>query len=194
MPVTNATARGALDELRFLRSLVVRPRSMGAIAPSSPALARKIAEQIDPRTEGMVIELGPGTGVVTDALIARGIVEDRLIAIESDPDMAQLVRERFPKLRVVEGDAYDLERSLIGHACEGLAGVVSGLPLLNQPVARRYALIASALAHLAPGAPFVQFSYGWTPPVPAGKDFTVEHAGFVLANLPPARVWVYRRG
>ena len=194
MPVTNATARGALDELRFLRSLVVRPRSMGAIAPSSPALARKIAEQIDPRTEGMVIELGPGTGVVTDALIARGIVEDRLIAIESDPDMAQLVRERFPKLRVVEGDAYDLERSLIGHACEGLAGVVSGLPLLNQPVARRYALIATALAHLAPGAPFIQFSYGWTPPVPAGKDFTVEHAGLVLVNLPPARVWVYRRG
>ena len=144
--MTNATARGALDELRFLRSLVVRPRSIGAIAPSSPALARKIAEQIDPRTEGMVIELGPGTGVVTDALIARGITEDRLIAIESDPDMAQLVRERFPKLRVVEGDAYDLERSLIGHACEGLAGVVSGLPLLNQPVARRYALIASALA------------------------------------------------
>jgi phosphatidylethanolamine/phosphatidyl-N-methylethanolamine N-methyltransferase len=194
MPVTNATARGALDELRFLRSLVVRPRSMGAIAPSSPALARKIAEQIDPRTEGMVIELGPGTGVVTDALIARGIVEDRLIVIESDPDMAQLVRERFPKLRVVEGDAYDLERSLIGHACEGLAGIVSGLPLLNQPVARRYALIATALAHLAPGAPFIQFSYGWTPPVPAGKDFTVEHAGLVLANLPPARVWVYRRG
>ena len=194
MPVTNATARGALDELRFLRSLVVRPRSMGAIAPSSPALARKIAEQIDPRTEGMVIELGPGTGVVTDALIARGIVEDRLIVIESDPDMAQLVRERFPKLRVVEGDAYDLERSLIGHACEGLAGVVSGLPLLNQPVARRYALIATALAHLAPGAPFIQFSYGWTPPVPAGKDFTVEHAGLVLVNLPPARVWVYRRG
>ena len=105
MPMTNATARGALDELRFLRSLVVRPRSIGAIAPSSPALARKIAEQIDPRTEGMVIELGPGTGVVTDALIARGIAEERLIAIESDPDMAQLVRERFPKLRVVEGDA-----------------------------------------------------------------------------------------
>jgi phosphatidylethanolamine/phosphatidyl-N-methylethanolamine N-methyltransferase len=191
--MTNATARGALDELRFLRSLVVRPRSIGAIAPSSPALARKIAAQIDPRTEGMVIELGPGTGVVTDALIARGIAAERLIAIESDPDMAQLVRERFPKLRVVEGDAYDLERSLIGHACGSLAGVVSGLPLLNQPVARRYALIASALAHLAPGAPFIQFSYGWTPPVPAGMDFTVEHAGLVLANLPPSRVWVYQR-
>ena len=192
MPVTNATARGALDELRFLRSLVVRPRSIGAIAPSSPALARKIAEQIDPRTEGMVIELGPGTGVVTDALIARGIAEERLIAIESDPDLAQLIRRRFPKLRVVEGDAYDLERSLNGPACEVLAGVVSGLPLLNQPVARRHALIATALAHLAPGAPFIQFSYGWTPPVPAGKDFTVEHAGLVFANLPPARVWVYR--
>lgn len=192
--MTNATARGALDELRFLRSLVVRPRSIGAIAPSSPALARKIAEQIDPRTDGMVLELGPGTGVVTEALIARGVAEERLIAIESDPDMAQLIRKRFPKLRIVEADAFDLERSLGAHDCEGLAAIVSGLPLLNQPVARRHALIASALARLTPGAPFIQFSYGWTPPVPAGRDFTVEHAGLVLANLPPARVWVYRRG
>jgi phosphatidylethanolamine/phosphatidyl-N-methylethanolamine N-methyltransferase len=191
--MSNATARGALDELRFLRSLVVRPRSIGAIAPSSPALARKIALQIDPRSRGGVLELGPGTGAVTEALIARGVAEERLIAIESDPDMAQLIRERFPKLRIVEGDAFDLERSLHGHACECLAAVVSGLPLLNQPVARRSALIANAFARLAPGAPFVQFSYGWTPPVPAGRDFTVEHAGLVLANLPPARVWVYRR-
>ena len=188
----NATTRGALDELRFLRSLVVRPRSIGAIAPSSPALARKIAEQIDPRRDGIVLELGPGTGVVTEALVARGIAEERLIAIESDPDMAQLIRKRFPKLRIVEADAFDLERSLRGHDCEGLAAIVSGLPLLNQPVARRHALIASALARLTPGAPFVQFSYGWTPPVPAAKGFSVEHAGLVIANLPPARVWVYR--
>jgi phosphatidylethanolamine/phosphatidyl-N-methylethanolamine N-methyltransferase len=190
--MSNATARGALDELRFLRSLVVRPRSIGAIAPSSPALARKIAEQIDPRTDGMVLELGPGTGVVTEALVARGIAEERLIAIESDPDMAELIRKRFPKLRVVEADAFDLEGSLRGHARGGLAAIVSGLPLLNQPVARRHALIAGALARLTPGAPFIQFSYGWTPPVAAGKDFSVEHAGLVIANLPPARVWIYR--
>jgi len=189
----NATARGALDELRFLRSLIVRPRAMGAIAPSSPALARRIALQIDPRVAGAVIELGPGTGAITEALIGRGVAEERVVAIEADPDLARLMTERFPNLRVVCGDAYDLERSLDGIARAPFAGIVSGLPLLNQPLARRRALIASALAHLAPGAPFVQFSYGWMPPVGAAAGFVVERAGFVLANLPPARIWVYRQ-
>jgi phosphatidylethanolamine/phosphatidyl-N-methylethanolamine N-methyltransferase len=188
----NAAARGALDELRFLRSLIVRPRDIGAIAPSSPALARKIALQVDPRAPGAVLELGPGTGVVTEALLDRGISQERLIAIESDPDLAELMTDRFPRLRVVCGDAYDLESSLAGHP-EPLAAIVSGLPLLNQPVARRRALMASALDRLAAGAPFVQFSYGWTPPVPASRTVSVERAGLVFANLPPARIWVYRR-
>jgi phosphatidylethanolamine/phosphatidyl-N-methylethanolamine N-methyltransferase len=191
--VSNATARGALDELRFLRSLIVRPRAVGAIAPSSPALARKIALQIDPNVPGAVLELGPGTGVVTEALISRGIAEERLVALESDPDLAQLMQRRFPRARVIQGDAFDLEGSLDGSAGEPFAGVVSGLPLLNQPVARRRALIVSAFARLAPGAPFVQFSYGSTSPVPADENISVAPAGLVLANLPPARVWVYRR-
>lgn len=191
--MANATARDALDNLRFLRSLIARPRTIGAIAPSSPALARKIALQIDPEWPGAVLELGPGTGAVTEALIARGLAEERLIAVEADPDLALLMTRRFPRLRVVRGDAYDLERSLDGLVCDPFAGIVSGLPLLNQPMARRRALIAAGLARLAPRAPFVQFSYGWTPPVPPERNLLVEQAGLVLANLPPARVWVYRR-
>jgi phosphatidylethanolamine/phosphatidyl-N-methylethanolamine N-methyltransferase len=191
--MSNASARAAFDELRFLRSLISRPRSIGAIAPSSPALARQIALQVDPQRQGSVLELGPGTGAVTEALIAGGIGEERLIAIESDPDLVRLMAKRFPLIRMIEGDAFDLDRSLEGHAPDQLAAIVSGLPLLNQPPRRRRVLIAAALSRLASGAPFVQFSYGWTPPVPANADFRVEHAGLVLANLPPARVWVYRR-
>jgi phosphatidylethanolamine/phosphatidyl-N-methylethanolamine N-methyltransferase len=74
-----------------------------------------------------------------------------------------------------------------------LAGIVSGLPLLNFPHEQRRALITSTLARMPAGCPFVQFSYGITAPVPANDEITVERAGFVLANLPPARVWVYRR-
>src|SRR5580658_189008 len=104
--MANATARDALDNLRFLRRLIVRPRAIGAIAPSSPALARKIAGQIDPEFPGVVLELGPGTGVVTDALVARGISVNRIVAVEADPDLARLMRARFPGLQIIEGDAF----------------------------------------------------------------------------------------
>jgi phosphatidylethanolamine/phosphatidyl-N-methylethanolamine N-methyltransferase len=189
----NATARSPLDELRFLKSLVARPRAIGAIAPSSPALARKIALQVDPAWPGTVLELGPGTGVVSEALLARGIAMDRLIAVEADPDLAQLMRERFPSLHVIEGDAFDLDRTLPREQSGALAATVSGLPLLNFPPDKRRALVAAALARMPSGRPFVQFSYGFTAPVPADSEISVELAAFVLANLPPARVWVYRR-
>jgi phosphatidylethanolamine/phosphatidyl-N-methylethanolamine N-methyltransferase len=191
--MSDAPPRSPRDDLRFLRSLVARPRAIGAIAPSSPALARKIAEQIDPTIPGSVLELGPGTGVITEALIARGVSVDRLIAIEADPDLAKLMRERFPDLRIVEADAFDLDRSLPSEESGPLAAAVSGLPLLNFPPVKRRALIAAALARMLPGRPFVQFSYGFTAPVPADREIGVEQAGLVLANLPPARVWVYRR-
>lgn len=191
--MSNVAARSAFDGLRFLRSVILRPRAIGAIAPSSPQLARKIAQQIDPALPGAVLELGPGTGVVTEALIARGIAADRLVAIEADPDLARLMRGRFPRLRVVEGDAFDLDRTLPAGESGPLAATVSGLPLLNFPPARRRALIASALARSPSGGPFVQFSYGFTAPVPADRELHVKQAAFVLANLPPARVWVYRR-
>jgi phosphatidylethanolamine/phosphatidyl-N-methylethanolamine N-methyltransferase len=191
--MSNAAAKTTRDELLFLSRLISRPRSIGAIAPSSPALARKIAAQIDPNLSGPVIELGPGTGVVTEALIARGISFDRLIAVEADPDLARHMRERFPHLRVIEGDAFCLDYTLPHEQTGALAGVVSGLPLLNFPHEHRRSLIASALARIPAGGPFVQFSYGFTPPVPADKEIAVERTALVLANLPPARVWVYRR-
>jgi len=191
--MSNAAARSKNDELLFLSRLISRPRSIGAIAPSSPALARKIAAQIDPKRPGPVIELGPGTGAVTEALIARGITFDRLIAVEADPDLARHMRERFPALRVIEGDAFCLDYTLPREQTGALAGVVSGLPLLNFPHEHRRSLITSALVRIRAGGPFVQFSYGFTAPVPTDDEMTVERAGLVLANLPPARVWVYRR-
>ncbi|HEX4080219.1 MAG TPA: rRNA adenine N-6-methyltransferase family protein [Rhizomicrobium sp.] len=191
--MSNAAVRSAGDGLLFLSRLILSPRRIGAIAPSSSALACRIAAQIDPKLQGMVLELGPGTGVVTEALVARGISIDRLIAVEADPDLARLMHERFPRLRVIQGDALCLELTLPQEETGPLAGVVSGLPLLNFPPVQRRALVASTLARMPSGCPFVQFSYGFTAPVPADKEITVERAGLVLANLPPARVWVYRR-
>jgi phosphatidylethanolamine/phosphatidyl-N-methylethanolamine N-methyltransferase len=182
------------DQWRFLRGLIERPKNVGAIAPSSPALARAIAAQVDPKADGPVLELGPGTGVITEALIARGIAPKRITAVEYDPEFAEMVRGRFPDVNVIEGDAFELVHTL--HREDGdapFAAVVSGLPLLNFPPHKRAALIDGALSRLKPGAPFVQFSYGLNSPAVPPKDFTVTRAALVWKNLPPARVWVYRR-
>lgn len=181
------------DNLRFLRALVARPKNIGAVLPSSAALARAIARQIDPAMPGPVLELGPGTGVVTHALLARGIAPQRLTAIEFDADFAAGIASRYAGVHVIQGDAFDLNRTLAGHDGAAFAAIVSGLPLLNFPMARRRALIDGALARLAPGAPLIQFSYGTHAPVVPPSGYAVVRAAFIWANIPPARVWVYRK-
>ena len=179
------------EHWEFLRGLIASPKGVGAIAPSSPALARAIAAEVDPERPGPVLELGPGTGVVTEALLERGIAPERITAIEYDRDFVERVRKRCPGVSVIEGDAFNLDATLDGSARHGFAAIVSGIPLLNWPLAERQKLIEDALSRLQPGAPFVQFSYGLTPPVAATGTFDVRRAAVIWANLPPARVWVY---
>lgn len=184
-------SNSAAQHLDFIKGLIARPRNVAAITPSSPALARAIAGQVDPGLTGPVLELGPGTGIVTEALIERGVAPERITAIEYDPAFAHLVAARFPQVRVVRGDAFDFA-TLTGGDMQ-FAAIVSGLPLLNHRVEERCLLIGTALAHLRTGGPFVQLSYGTRPPVPAPDGATLTRAALVLMNLPPARVWVYRR-
>jgi phosphatidylethanolamine/phosphatidyl-N-methylethanolamine N-methyltransferase len=181
------------DNLRFLRALVTRPKNVGAIVPSSRGLARAIAAQIDPTRPGPVLELGPGTGVVTEALLERGLAGERLTLVEYDADMAACLARRFERVQVIEGDAFDLGRALGARAEPNFSAIVSGLPLLNFPFPRRHGLVETVCRLLCPGAPFVQFSYGVNAPVAAPPGFGVSRAALVWANLPPARVWVYRK-
>ena len=187
MPPTDVLA----GNLRFLRALVARPKNIGAIVPSSRALARAIARQVDPTHPGPVLELGPGTGVITEALLARGLVPERLTLVEYDSEMAAFLVGCFPGVRVIQGDAFDLSRTL--GAPEKFSAIISGLPLLNFPVPRRRLLMEGIGRQLLPGAPFIQFSYGMQPPVAPPIGHHVTRAALVWANLPPARVWVYRK-
>lgn len=181
------------DDIRFGFQWAAKPRSVGAIAPSGRQLARAMAMQVDPELPGAVVELGPGTGVITRALIERGIAEERLILIEFNREFAVLLRKRFPKARVLEGDAFALARMLRAMGEAPLAAVVSGLPLFNQPMYRRLRLLAQAMAVCDPRGAFVQFSYHLLPPVPADAgEFTLHGTPRVWWNLFPARVWVYR--
>lgn len=182
------------DEARFIRSWLDDPGRTGSVTPSSPFLARRMASFVDPEIPGPVIEIGPGTGPVTEALIARGISEDRLILVEYSPEFCELLRRRFPAATVVEGDAYALSTTLAGHLREKAVAVVSSLPLFNRPPAMRTALAQDAFTLLLEGAPFIQFTYSVISPVPRkGSGLKTFVSDWVLRNIPPARVWVYRK-
>jgi phosphatidylethanolamine/phosphatidyl-N-methylethanolamine N-methyltransferase len=182
------------DEVRFIRSWIEKPLSIGAVTPSSRVLARAMAAYVDPDAKGPVIELGPGTGPVTEALVAHGIDPARLILLEFDPTFCRLLRERYPAATVVQGDAYSLKRVLGGHLAEPAAAVVSGLPLFTKPVKTRLKLVYEAFALMMPGAPFVQFTYATVGPIPKALDRVRSEASErIWMNIPPARIWVYRR-
>ena len=179
--------------LRFLRALMAHPKSIGALVPSSRALAKAIARQIDPARPGPVLELGPGTGVLTQGLLDRGITPERLTLVEFDAEMAAFLAQHFAGVNVIEGDAFDLARTLGPKAREPFSAIVSGIPLLNFPMVRRRSFMEGVCRLLAPGAPLIQFSYGMNAPALPLPGHCVSRAALVWANLPPARVWVYRK-
>lgn len=185
--------RSLADRWRFFCRFTEYPSRIGAIAPSSDRLARAMAAEINPLRGGPVLELGPGTGVVTRALIARGFAPERITAVEFDSVFASVMVSRYPGVHVVWGDAFDLETTLGPAQSEVFDAVICSIPLLNHSPARRLGLIGAALARAKPGAPLILFSYGMTPPVPVHDGIAVRRASVVWRNLPPARVWVYRR-
>lgn len=185
------------DEARFLRSWLDHPSIAGAVSPSGPFLARMMARYVDPHKTGPVVELGPGTGSITEALLERGIAPGRLILVEFDPGFCKLLKRRFPGVHVIQGDAYALQETLGKGLRRPPSAIVSSLPLLLKPEIQRLALLADALQCMTPDGCFVQFTYGLLSPIPRNKqaalDFHVEASPQVWWNLPPARVWVYRR-
>jgi phosphatidylethanolamine/phosphatidyl-N-methylethanolamine N-methyltransferase len=183
------------DEVRFLRSWIEKPLHMGAVMPSGKVLARTMAQYVDIDSTGPVVELGPGTGAITSALIEHGIDQKRLVLVEYNPSFCALLRDRYPQATVVQGDAYALRDSLWNVLSLPASAVVSGLPLVTKPMLTRLKLIRDAFAALAPGAPFVQFTYSVAPPIPKSlPGVSTEASERIWMNLPPARVWVYRKG
>jgi phosphatidylethanolamine/phosphatidyl-N-methylethanolamine N-methyltransferase len=181
------------DEVRFLSTWLQSPIKTGALSPSSPALAKAMAAEIDPSLPGPVVEIGPGTGPVTEAILARGIAPQRLVLVEFNREFCALLRKRFPGVTVIEGDGYALADTLGDTAGKPLAAVISSLPLMTRPMPVRLRTLVAALRLLRRGAPFVQFTYAMTAPIPPRPSrFTITASPRIWMNLPPARVWVYR--
>ncbi len=182
------------DEVRFIRTWLGKPFSTGAVTPSGRALARIMAAYVDPQSRGAVVELGAGTGAVTQALVDRGIDPARLVLVESDATFCRMLQARYPAARIVHGDAYGLGRMLGSLLSEPAAAVVSGLPLFTKPMRTRLRLLFEAFGLMAPAAPFIQFTYNAVAPIPRRLTrVRVEASERVWRNIPPARVWVYRR-
>jgi phosphatidylethanolamine/phosphatidyl-N-methylethanolamine N-methyltransferase len=182
------------DEVRFLRSWIEKPLHMGAVMPSGRVLARTMAQYVDIGSNGPVVELGPGTGAITSALIDHGVDQKRLVLVEYNPGFCALLRDRYPQATVVQGDAYRLRDTLWNVLGMPATAVVSGLPLVTKPMLTRLKLIRDAFGTLAPGAPFVQFTYSVAPPIPKSlPGVSTEASERIWMNLPPARVWVYRK-
>jgi phospholipid N-methyltransferase len=179
-----------------LRAWIGAPRLVGAVLPSGGALAELITSEIGPDT-GPVIELGPGTGVFTEALLVRGVRRSDLTLIESHPDFARYLQLRFPGVRVVCADARRLPRPQLSEG-QLVGAVVSGLPLLNMRPRSVMAILAKSFAQMQPCGSFYQFTYGPKRPVPRpildrlGLD--AARVGWTFRNFPPATVYRFSRG
>jgi phosphatidylethanolamine/phosphatidyl-N-methylethanolamine N-methyltransferase len=182
------------DELRFFKGWIDKPKAVGSIIPTSSITARRMASVIDTGSGLPVLELGPGTGVITKAILARGVKPQDLYTVEYSEDFVRHLQKQFHGINIIHGDAFDLDTTLGDKRGMIFDSVISGVPLLNFPVARRIRYIEDLLDRIPAGRPIVQLTYGPLSPVPAGKgDYTVEHFDFVLRNIPPTQLWIYRR-
>ena len=168
----------ACDGIEFFRAWLAAPLRTGAQVPSGRELAQMMAATVNPVLPGIIVELGPGTGAVTAALLARGISPERVVLIEVDPRFCRLLQTRYPAAHVVQGDAYDAPRLLRQLGVGPVGAVVSGLPLLTQKPARRQRLLLECLRLGTPGVSFVQFTYCFRSPIPTGS-------GTVAASVSP---------
>ncbi|MCY0149133.1 methyltransferase domain-containing protein [Hoeflea sp. G2-23] len=170
------------------------PRNIGAIMPTSSIAARSMASVVNPGSGLPVLELGPGTGVITRAILARGVAPVQLVSVEFSHQFYTRLKLDFPEVRFIHGNAFELETTLGALNEQRFDCAISGIPLLNFPVADRVALIEDLLDRLPCGRPVVQFSYGPASPVPPRSgSFDVIRHDFVMRNVPPARLWLYRR-
>lgn len=181
------------NDFRFLRGWVKEPKSVGSITPTSKLAARLMASFIPLDSDLPVLELGPGTGPITRAILEKGIDPEKLVSVEYSSEFCKHLQKAFPGVKFVQGDAFDLENTLVDYQGQQFRAILSGLPLLNFPTDKRSQYVEEGLKWLPKGAPFIQLCYGPKPPVKAKPGhFTVEPTKWVLSNVPPARFWIYR--
>ncbi|MCB1419283.1 MAG: methyltransferase domain-containing protein [Notoacmeibacter sp.] len=183
------------DELKFFRGWMDNTKAVGSVTPTSKPCARAMASVVNPASGLPVLELGPGTGPITRAILDRGVKPEDLWSVEYSEDFFEYLKREIPGVNFLRGDAFELDGVLGEKKDTVFDCVVSAVPLLNFPMANRVALVEDLLARIPVGRPVMQITYGPKSPVPAGSgNFSVKHHDFILRNVPPANLWIYRRG
>jgi phosphatidylethanolamine/phosphatidyl-N-methylethanolamine N-methyltransferase len=187
------------QQLTFFREWIKHPLQMASVLPSGQPLARMMISAMPDQSE-CVIELGGGTGVITEALLDHGVSPAQLLVLEMNETMHGILRDRFPHAHVLCADARhvnELAQRTGVLAPAGADAILSSLGLLTMPPSLQRDILDAAFAVLRPGGVFVQYTYGWRSPLDeqVRKDLRLrcERVGMVWRNLPPAHVYVYAR-
>ncbi|MFO8071107.1 MAG: methyltransferase domain-containing protein [Polyangia bacterium] len=184
------------DYLHFWFAWLRGPHRIGAVVPSGRSLSRAMAAAV-PRTDGLIVELGAGTGTITRQLLSR-FSATQLIAVERDSRLAGLLRGRWPSLRVLNTDACDLDCALERGEHREVDAVVSALPLLSLPREDRAPIVSQISSLLGRDGRLIQFTYSRCEPIPAelaeAHGIRGRRLRYVVRNLPPASIWCYGRG
>jgi phosphatidylethanolamine/phosphatidyl-N-methylethanolamine N-methyltransferase len=182
----------AKEAALFLRQFLTNPLQVSSVVPSSRWLARAMAQGLGPHS-GRVVEFGPGTGVLTEGILAAGVTPENLTLYEMSPSFSKLLRAKFPKVTVHNAAA----QSAVSTVEPCVSAVISGLPLLSMPLAVRESIVKAAFDILASDGVFVQFTYGTKPALSAEQlqrmGLRVSPGPKVWLNIPPARVFHFRR-
>ena len=190
MQPTDLMKEGELFFRQWLRS----PKSMGSVIPSSRALGRGVAAEIAWPPGQYVVELGGGTGAITQGLIERGIPRDRLIVIELDGPLHSYLKERLPGCNVIQGDATRLDEILARHGVDEVGTVISGLPMVGMPSRSSGRSSSQGFKVMRPGSFMLQYSYS---PDGADPGEEVRRQGqarpICALELPAGRVWRYTK-
>jgi phosphatidylethanolamine/phosphatidyl-N-methylethanolamine N-methyltransferase len=182
------------DEIRFIKGMMSTPKTVGAIMPTSARMANRMASVINTDSGLPVLELGPGTGVITKAILDKGVKPENLVSVEYSSEFVRHLRSKYPGVNFINGDAFSLAETLENYRGQKFDCVISGIPLLNFPMHQRVKLIEDLLKLIPVGRPIVQFSYGPVSPVVARPDsYTIKHFDFIVRNIPPAQIWHYRK-
>lgn len=179
------------ERLAFFTAWLANPLRVASVVPSSARLAAAMTREVSAAT-GPILELGPGTGVFTRALLARGVAEEDLVLVESGPEFLGALRREFPRARLLGIDAATLRSAPLFDARKAGAAI-SGLPLLAMPTHKVAAILLGIFEQLEDGGALYQFTYGPRAPVPRRLldqlGLQAVRIRTVLANLPPASVY-----
>ncbi|MBD8553820.1 methyltransferase domain-containing protein [Rhizobium sp. CFBP 8762] len=182
------------EEIRFFKGWMNNTKAVGAVLPTSSVTAKRMASVIDLNSRLPVLELGPGTGVITKAILGRGIAPANVVSVEYSTDFYNQLLKDYPGVHFINGDAFNLDKTLGAKAGEQFDCVISAVPLLAFPMEKRIAFIEDLLSRLPPDRPVVQITYSPVSPLVAKPEsYRIEHLDFIVRNIPPAQLWIYRR-